>query len=169
MLAAVIAAFPLSANAAATLVTVTITGQPVTQRPLEATPVVSGGTATGITYQWYKKTASQTSWTAISGATSSIYTPKVTDVGYNISVTATMAGTTKQSGATNYKVVLLGDVTKDGSITQTDVSYIQQYVARTKTLDKQQMVIADVYWDNAVNMKDVTKLSQYIAGSISTL
>lgn len=62
--------------------------------------VTDGGT---ISYQWYKKAHSSSSWTSISGATDATYTPIVTDAGvtdYKVVATNTNSSATGSTTAT---------------------------------------------------------------------
>jgi len=66
-----------------------------------------------VTYQWSRSTSSTGTFTAISGATSSSYTPTATDVGYFLKVVATGTGSytgTVSSTLTSAVVALPSDV-----------------------------------------------------------
>lgn len=55
--------------------------------------------------------------------------------------------------------LLKGDLDEDGILTYSDLSILQQYLAGTKELSSNQLMIADVNSDNTVNEKDVYNLA----------
>ena len=59
--------------------------------------------------------------------------------------------------------VLMGDVDGDGSVTITDVTTLQRYIADIITLSGKQLSAADVDLDGNVDISDVTALQRYVA------
>ncbi|VXC55517.1 conserved exported hypothetical protein [Enterobacterales bacterium 8AC] len=79
-----VASNALTVIAGGTVTGVTVSGEvggyPLVDTPLTATTTCAGGTCTGVTYQWQIETGVGTNtFTDISGATSSTYTPARTD------------------------------------------------------------------------------------------
>ncbi len=56
-------------------------------------------------------------------------------------------------------VLLKGDLDEDGTLTYSDLSILQQYLAGTKQLSASQLTLADVNSDNDVNEKDLYSLA----------
>lgn len=143
-----------------------ITGILVVEQTLTATPQFTYGSASSVAYQW-QRSGNGTSWTNISGATAKNYVLKSGDINQYIRVTITYNGTSKTSSST-VKTLQLGDVNKDGSVTVSDATLIQKYLAEMETLDTQQLKAADVNRDADVDITDATLISKYVNGIITT-
>ncbi len=61
---------------------------------------------------------------------------------------------------------LYGDVNGDGIISNADVTLLQQYLVKSATLDKYQLIAANVNGDNYVDVNDATMISKLISGLI---
>lgn len=143
----------------------TISGIAVVEQTLTANPQFTYTTSTNAdSYQW-QRSSDGTTWTAISGATSKTYTLTDNDINKYIRVVVTYNGTSKTSPSTE-KVLQLGDVNKSGSVTISDATLIQKYLADLETLDEQQLKAADVNRDGVVNMSDVAQIQKFLAGII---
>ena len=57
----------------------------------------------------------------------------------------------------------IGDANLDGSITISDVTEIQKYLAETIQFSSEQQVLADANGDGIVNISDATHLQKYLA------
>ncbi len=62
----------------------------------------------------------------------------------------------------------LDDVNEDGSITQADLTLVQNYIQGTQALTDKQLKAADVNKDGSINTGDTFKLTQYLNGAISS-
>ena len=70
---------------------------------------------------------------------------------------------TAYSDSTSSKVVILGDVDLNGSVTTTDVTLLQKYLLKMVTFNEEQKVAADVNKDGSITMNDVTTLQKILA------
>lgn len=73
---------------------------------------------------------------------------------------------TKSTGTTEYIIVVVGDVNKDGLADLVDMSMIQKYILKVKqtTFDGAQTKAADIYLDNVIDIVDISNLQKYIIG-----
>ena len=67
------------------------------------------------------------------------------------------------------RVIVRGDLTKDGKVNITDQVKMINYVGRTTTFDKYQMLAADLTFDGKVNITDQVKIINYVGRTISDL
>ena len=67
------------------------------------------------------------------------------------------------------RVIVRGDLTKDGKVNITDQVKMINYVGRTTTFDKYQMLAADLTFDGNVNITDQVKIINYVGRTISDL
>ncbi|MDD5924439.1 MAG: lectin like domain-containing protein [Clostridia bacterium] len=67
---------------------------------------------------------------------------------------------------TDKKQIFVGDVDLDGSVTMSDVTSLQKYIACLIELDDLQLSAADVNGDLEINLVDVTDIQKYIADLI---
>ena len=63
--------------------------------------------------------------------------------------------------------VMKGDVTGDGKITVSDVTFIRGYLKKTRTLNERQMEAAKVTKDDNITIADVTFIRRYIKKDIN--
>ena len=69
-----------------------------------------------------------------------------------------------------YKIIVIGDINGDGSISVFDVSMLRQYIRRKINInDKYKLKAADIRKANDISVFDVSKLRQFIRGKIKTL
>ncbi len=76
----------------------------------------------------------------------------------------TLNGTTKTY---KFKLGIVGDVNNDASITSSDATLIQKYVASLATLSNDDLKVADVNGDGKVTTSDATAIQKYIAHIIT--
>ncbi len=67
------------------------------------------------------------------------------------------------------RVIVRGDLTKDGKVNITDQVKMINYVGRTTTFDKYQMLAGDLTFDGKVNITDQVKIINYVGRTISDL
>ena len=65
--------------------------------------------------------------------------------------------------------ILWGDVTVDGVVDIRDITLMNQYIVKMKTISDQGLLNGDVYPDSVVEIKDLGLLKQYIVKLISSL
>lgn len=63
-----------------------------------------------------------------------------------------------------YKVIVKGDVNRDGYINLTDIFQLNQKRLEIITMDDEQLFAADANGDNKINMEDIFKINQYRLG-----
>lgn len=125
--------------------------------------------ANQVTYQWQSSSNGNT-WSNINGANSALYTLTANErlkyircsVSVNNNSNLICPGTT-YSNPTSTKVVLYGDVDLDGSITISDATAIQRYLAKLIDLNAEQLVAANVDGDNKVSILDSYTISRYLS------
>ena len=85
------------------------------------------------------------------------------DVGEQ-TVTVSFAGLTAEFKVTvENKQLLIGDANLDGSITISDVTAIQYYLAELTEFTDEQLALADTNGDGEVNISDATHLQMFLA------
>jgi YVTN family beta-propeller protein len=70
-------------------------------------------------------------------------------------------------GLARVAVALLGDVTGDGTVNNSDAQQIQEAVVGTRTLTPAQLADADVDGDGDVDVSDAQQIRQFAAGALS--
>ena len=122
-----------------------------------------------VNYQW-QSSINGTNWYDIGNAVNKSY--QITDNDFEryirVKVTAKKYGnviypSTAYSASTSSKVVILGDVDLNGSVTTTDVTMLQKYLLKMVTFNEEQKVAADVNKDGSITMNDVTALQKILA------
>ena len=68
-----------------------------------------------------------------------------------------------------YKLIITGDITKNGSATNDDVQLLFRYLRKKTSLDDCQIKASDTTDDNSIHINDVAKLYQYVNGKIGGL
>ena len=76
---------------------------------------------------------------------------------------------TLDEDTTNYKLVVIGDVTKNGNAGISDVNEVFNYLRNKTELNTCQFMAADVVNDNLLFINDVAKLYQYVNNKIGGL
>lgn len=69
-----------------------------------------------------------------------------------------------QMAASYGKKQLLGDVNRDGTVTISDVTDIQKFIAKIKSFTTLQYELANVHDDDALNISDATAIQRHLAG-----
>ncbi len=67
------------------------------------------------------------------------------------------------------RVIVRGDLTKDGKVNITDQVKMINFVGRTTTFDKYQMLAGDLTFDGKVNITDQVKIINYVGRTISDI
>ena len=67
------------------------------------------------------------------------------------------------------RVIVRGDITKDGKVNITDKTKLTNFIIKTTTLDVYEQLAADVTKDGKVNITDKTKLTNFIIKVIKDL
>ena len=70
------------------------------------------------------------------------------------------------SAPTSLKVVVLGDVNLDGTVTVNDVTLLQKYLAAIVTLNNEQLLAADYNRDGMITIYDCTLIQMKASGLI---
>lgn len=159
------------------LLTATVSGKVAKGQTLTATIQGEDGNlpADVATYQWQASTDGGTTWTDISGATSSTYTLTTNEFKKHIRVVATA----KENSATQYpktvyseptatRVVIYGDADLDGIVAITDVTLVRNFVMRIETPTTEQFIASDVDGSGDINIRDATDIQSYISGYITS-
>ena len=69
----------------------------------------------------------------------------------------------------NYTLVIPGDITKSGTVGESDVLLLFKYLRNKSTLNECQLKASDTTNDNGIFINDVAKLYQYVNGKIGGL
>lgn len=69
----------------------------------------------------------------------------------------------------NFDLYLYGDGDLDGAVTIIDATLIQKFLARSKELNEQQLIICDADKNGDVNILDATKIQMLLANKIESL
>src|SRR5574344_194242 len=73
-------------------------------------------------------------------------------------------------GDATYRIVVIGDVTKDGNISLTDVAIVFQYVrGKTSITDDGALLAAHIRRADKVTLTDVARLLQFVRGKLDSL
>lgn len=154
----------------ATLSSVSVTGKMAKGQTLTANALTNDNISVAdgsVTYQWQSSTDG-TVWTDVSGATTMTYSLTSDDVGkyYRVIVTAVEDNAlqypaTLTSSATSIPIIVYGDADSSGSVSITDVSAVQKYIAGRITLTDAQLYAADVNGDGNVNILDSSLIQEY--------
>ncbi len=88
--------------------------------------------------------------------------------------TFTMTGGIIKLEINNYvydelRIIIRGDITKDGKVNVTDKTKLTNFIIKTTTLDVYEQLAADVTKDGKVNVTDKTKLTNFIIKLITDL
>ena len=67
------------------------------------------------------------------------------------------------------RVIIRGDITKDGKVNGTDSTKLTSFIIKTTTLDTYQQLAADVTKDGKINGTDSTKITNFIIKVITDL
>lgn len=124
-----------------------------------------------VSYQW-QYSINGTTWSNIYGATNSSYLIDDNLLGRYIRLKVEPLNnycnveTGNVSASTSLKVVVLGDVNLDGSVTVGDVTQLQRYLANIITLNNEQLLAADYNRDGLVNIEDCTLIQKKALGLI---
>ena len=65
-----------------------------------------------------------------------------------------------------YKIVVKGDINKDGIIDVSDILQLNQYRLEKVELDEEQKIVADVDENNEININDIFIINKYRLGKI---
>lgn len=76
---------------------------------------------------------------------------------------------TLDEATTIYKLVITGDINKNGTATSDDVNLLFRYLRNKETLNDCQLMASDTTDDNNVYINDVAKLYQFVNGKIGGL
>lgn len=113
-----------------------------------------------VSYQW-QSSVNGTSWVNISDANKSDYIVNENDFRRYIRVLVkarkngnVIYPSEKYSPSTDNKVVILGDVNLDGTITIEDATLLNKYIAKVSTLSSDQLLAADVDGNGIINIID---------------
>lgn len=158
-------------NPKSMITNVTVTGKPIIGDTLTATCVGDPEKDQyDVNYQW-QSSSNEQNWYNISDATSNTYTITDNDINrfIRVKVTAKQFGnveypTEKFSSSTVYKVVLLGDIDLDGTVTVNDATLLSKYLAEMVTLTERQLLTADANKDNHINVNDVRRIQEIAMG-----
>ncbi len=158
-------------NPKSMIIDVTVTGKPIIGDTLTATCVGDPEkNQYDVNYQW-QSSSNEQNWYNISDATSNTYTITDNDINrfIRVKVTAKQFGnveypTEKFSSSTVYKVVLLGDIDLDGTVTVNDAMLLSKYLAEMVTLTERQLLTADANKDNHINVNDVRRIQEIAMG-----
>ena len=71
------------------------------------------------------------------------------------------------NGYETYKIVIIGDLNKDGKINVFDVSMLYSYVRGKTDLDEYSMLAARIRKQNDIKVADVSKLFSFVRDRIS--
>lgn len=157
-------------NPKSTISEVKIEGLPIVGETLQANCVGDPiKDSYQVNYQW-QSSINGTSWYDISNAVNKSYQVTDNDFGRYIRVKVTskkygnvIYPSTAYSDSTSSKVVILGDVDLNGSVTTADVTMLQKYLLKMVTFNEEQKVAADVNEDGSITMNDVTALQKILA------
>lgn len=157
-------------NPKSTISEVKIEGLPIVGETLQANCVGDPiKDSYQVNYQW-QSSINGTNWYDIGNAVNKSY--QITDNDFEryirVKVTAKKYGnviypSTAYSDSTSSKVVILGDVDLNGSVTTADVTMLQKYLLKMVTFNEEQKVAADVNKDGSITMNDVTALQKILA------
>ena len=159
-------------NPKATISDISVSGNPIVGETLTAS--VSGypeKDTYDVTYQW-QHSSDGVVWEDIANATSDTYvvTKNYIDRYIRVSVSSKKYGNvtyplTDYSASTDCKVVLLGDVDLDKSLSIKDSTLISKYaVSLENDFNTEQLLAADANKDGRINVSDATKVQKIIVG-----
>ena len=126
-----------------------------------------------VSYQW-QYSVNGTNWSDISGATNSTYVIDNNLLGRYIRLKVSALNNYCNvepnvewySAPTSLKVVVLGDVNLDGTVTVNDVTLLQKYLAAIVTLNNEQLLAADYNRDGMITIYDCTLIQMKASGLI---
>ncbi len=153
------------------ITSVTVTGDPFVGNTLYAQCTgVPEHESYDVIYNW-QYSSNGNYWTTITGVTSNQYVISSTLFGYYIRAVAIPFGNGNvsqgnTSSSTPVKVVILGDVNLNGSITSDDADLLSEYLAEMISLNDRQLLAADIDRDGLVTISDVTEIQRIVAGYV---
>ncbi len=77
--------------------------------------------------------------------------------------------TNREGIETTYKLVVIGDINKDGKIGMTDLNKLKRYSIKKESLEDIQIKAGDMNFDDESEITDISIMQRYIIGKIKTL
>ena len=153
------------------LKTISMTGLKAQGQMLSISVTNSNGTIPtnqDVNYIWQRSSDGYT-WQTISNATNNSYTLSNSDfmkyIRCKVSPTnSSLLATEELTSTTDTKIVIIGDVDLDESVSVCDVTLIQRYLVQLETFNEEQMIAADVDLDGDITIVDVNYIQRYLVG-----